>query len=211
MPIPTIGNAPDSTTLRLTTGAENLELRHLMLRVLQIEQQRLTIHDPRLVGKQFHLTFQEYRNGTPTPEKELVGNKASRLTQFDSTGTFSVEVFSRQVSETKVENRFLFVNGMTVKAFDVVPQKGDLYSMRTDIRPFRRAQGAVGGSTNNPVSEARLPLSVKVPLLVYTLPYNGGDYLQWCTVAQSQVPVEQWYKRFKIPHFVVYNLRIDLK
>ncbi|SMB91078.1 hypothetical protein SAMN00120144_0630 [Hymenobacter roseosalivarius DSM 11622] len=200
--------APDSTTLRLTYGADNPELRKLMSRVLQIEQQRLSIHDSRLAGKQFHLTFQEYRNGVPSPEKELVAN-GSRLTRFDSTGHFSLEVFSRQVSEAKVENRFLFAAGMTVKAFDVVPQKGDLYSLRADIRPFRQVRGAAGGPADNPITEARLPLGVKVPLLVYTLPYDGGDYLQWCTVAQSQVPVGEWYKRFRIPHFVVYSLRIE--
>lgn len=209
-PAATVAAAPtDSTTLRLTYGADSPELRKLMSRVLQIEQQHLSIRDARLAGKQFHLTFQEYRHGVPGPEKELVAN-GSRLTRFDSTGYFSVEVFSRQLSETQVETRFLFAAGMNVKAFDVEPPKGNLYSLRADIRSFRRVRGAAGGTADNPVTETHLPLGIKVPLLVYTLPYEADGYLQWCTVAQSRVPVGEWYKRFKIPHFVVYNLRLEL-
>ena len=205
---PPAAAAPDSTTLHLTYGADNPELRKLMTQVLQIDQQRFSIRDARLAGKQFHLTYQEYRNGVPGPEKELVAT-SSRLTRFDSTGAFSVEVFSRQLSETQVEARFLFAGGMNVKAFDVAGQKADLYSLRADIRPFRRVRGAEGGTASNPVTEARLPLGVKVPLLVYTLPYDTGEYLQWCTVAQSRVPVGEWYKQFNIPHFIVYNLQLE--
>lgn len=198
----------DSTTLQLLYGTSNSELTTI-LRVLQIEQQRLSIRDARLAGKQFHLTFQEYRNGAPGPEKNLIASVPSRLTRFDSTGYFSMQIFSRQVSETKVENQFQFASGATVKTFEAVPRKGNLYSLMAEIRPFRRVRGAAGGPAENPVLETRLPLGEKVPLLVYTLPYDAGESLQYCTVAQSGIPVGEWYKRFRIPHFVVYNLWLE--
>ena len=46
-------------------------------------------------------------------------------------------------------------------------------------------------------------------MVVYTLPYESKGWLLYCSLAQSRVPVGEWYQRFRIPHFVVYYVQIE--
>lgn len=46
-------------------------------------------------------------------------------------------------------------------------------------------------------------------MVVYTLPYESKGWLLYCSLAQSRVPVGEWYQRFCIPHFVVYYVQIE--
>lgn len=200
--------APDSTTVRIVYGAEEVELNELLSSVLSVERQRLSIHDPRLAGRLFHITYQEYRQGRAEPEKELI-SQPNRLLRFDPVGVFTCTIYARQVSDTKVENRFLFAGGMNVKSFTTDPARADQYSLRADIHRLRRAADQTGRRPNSPAEELRLPIGSKVPLAVYTLPYESEGYLLYCSLAQSRVPVAEWYPRFHIPHFIVYYVRIE--
>lgn len=199
--------APDSTTVRVVHGADAPEMNEV-LSVLDVEKQRLSIHDSRLAGRLFHITYQEYRQGKAEPEKELTG-QAARLLQFDSTGAFACTIYSRRAAETKVENRFLLPQGMVIRAFTADPKRADQYSLRADIHHLRRAADQTGRPASSPASELQLPVGSKVPLVVYTLPYESEGWLLYCSLAQSRVPVGEWYQRFHIPHFVVYYVRIE--
>lgn len=200
--------APDSTAVRVIHGADEPEVNEVLTSVLHVEKQRLSIHDPRLAGRLFHITYQEYRQGKAEPERELTSQFA-RLLQFDSTGAFTCTVYSRRAAETKVENRFLLPQGMVIKAFTADPKRADQYSLRPDIHRLYRAADQAGRPANSPASEIHLPLGRKVPLVVYTLPYESDGLLLYCNLAQSRVPVGEWYGRFHIPHFVVYYVQIE--
>lgn len=65
------------------------------------------------------------------------------------------------------------------------------------------------GSDQQPVVERSFAVGQKLPFLVYTLPYEDGGWLLYCKLAQSKTPVQDWYKTFKIPRFVVYNLVVE--
>jgi hypothetical protein len=199
---------PDSVRIALRTGADNPELRQLLAHVLHIEKLHIEIQDPRLASKHFHLTYQEYRNGVPGVEKELAGD-AARLISFDTQGRFSLDVFARQATETTLLNQFVFAAGRTEKSFTAVPGKGDLYSLRADIWDYRKRPGTLAPADQAPTVERHFPVGRKVPFLVYTLPYEEDGWLLYCSLAQSKVPVANWYGKFQIPHFVVYNLVID--
>ena len=200
--------APDSTTVRVIYGADDPELYEVLSRVLNVEKHRLAIHDPRLAGRLFHLTYQEFRQGRAAPEKELAGQPA-RLMKFDTTGTFACTVYARRATAATVENSFLFPGGMVRKSFAADPAHAGQYSLRTDIHRLRRAADQSGRSASSPAQEFRLPLSGKVPFLVYTLPYESEGSLLYCSLAQSRVPVGEWYQQFRIPHFVVYYARVE--
>ena len=201
-------SAPDSTTVRVIYGADDPELYEVLSRVLDVEKHRLTIHDPRLAGRLFHLTYQEFRQGRAEPEQELTGQPA-RLLKLDTTGTFTCTVYARRAAAATVENSFLFPGGMVRKSFAADPACAGQYSLRTDIHRLRRAADQTGHAAGGAAQEFRLPLSGKVPFLVYTLPYESEGMLLYCSLAQSRVPVGEWFQRFKIPHFVVYYVRVE--
>lgn len=199
---------PDSLRVTLHAGSDNPELNQLMTHVLHIEKLHFEMQDLRLAGKRFHLTYQEYRNGVPGAEKELTENP-TRLTSFDQQGRFRLDVFARQVSETTIRNQFMFAAGSNEKSFTALPGKGDLYSLRADIWAYRNRPGGPASPGQQPTVGRNFPVGKKVPFLVYTLPYEKAGWLLYCDLAQSKIPVADWFAKFKIAHFVVYNLIID--
>lgn len=196
----------DSVRVAVHSGSDTEEM-HQLLSVLRVEKLHIKASSPQAAGKRFHLTYQEYRQGVPGPEKELVGD-AARLTSFDPSGQFRLDVFARPVTETQVEAQFRFANGRNVRSFRVLPGRGDQYSMRTDIWPYRPRPGVVAPG-QQPTQERNFPIGQKIPFLVYTLPYEQKGWLLYCQLAQSKVPVSEWFAKFQIPHFIVYNLTIE--
>lgn len=199
-------SAPDSTTVRLLTGADEPELDELLARVLNIEKLRLQFADARLAGRTLHLTYQEFREGRPGPEQVLA---KPAVTQFDAQGRFAFTAYTRQLNEGQVETRFLLPRALVPRTFEAVAGRADQYSLRPDIRRQYRAADQSGRPPQSPASELHLPIGPKVPLLVYTLPYESEGWLLYCDLAQSRVPAAEWYQRFKVLHFVVFYMRVE--
>ncbi len=204
---PTSALAPDSTTVRLLYGVESADLTELMGRVLHVEKQRLVLHDRRLAGRHLRLTLQEYRCGVPGPEKPL--DSDASLTRLDSAGRLAITIYARPASETKVENTFILPRASMPRTFTAQPGQADKYSLRFDIHPLRRSPDQTGTAPNSPATEFRLPIGPAAVLAVYTLPYEHEGMFLYCSLAQSRVPVAEWYSRFKVPHFVVYRARVE--
>lgn len=201
----------DSVLVSSHFGSDNAEMNQLMSRVLHIEKLHIEARSPSQRAKRFHMTCQEYRNGAPGPETELVGD-VERLTGFDAQGTFVLDVFARQATDTKLTNQFFFAGGATEKTFAALPGAAGPYSLRQDIWPYKpRKMLAPLPPDAQPTVERYFPVGKKVPFLVYTLPYQDKEsgYLLYCDLAQSKVPISDWYQRFNIAHFVVYNLVVE--
>ncbi|MGI4733777.1 MAG: hypothetical protein ACRYG7_01210 [Janthinobacterium lividum] len=150
---------------------------------------------------------QEYQLGLPGPEKEFTSNAS--LTRLDSAGRFEFAVYARQVSKTSVENNFILPRASIIKSFAATPAQTGDYSLRFDIHPQRRSPDQNGGTADNLVKEFRLPIGPAAVLAVYTLPYESDGLLLYCGLAQSRVPVADWYTKFKVPHCVVYRVRVE--
>ena len=203
--------APDSVLVTSRFGSDNKEMHQLMSQVMHIEKIHLEAHSASRTAKRFHLTYREYRNGAPGPEKELVGN-VGRLTNFDPQGDFGMDVFARQATETTLVNQFFFANGATEKSFVALPGAPGRYSLRQDIWPYKQRKTLAPPAPDaQPTVERYFPVGKKVPFLVYTVPYEDktNGYLLYCGLAQSKVPVADWYKQFNIAHFVVYSLVVE--
>jgi hypothetical protein len=197
----------DSTTVRLLFGVENPDMDEVLNHVLRIEKYRLVLNDRRLAGHRLHITFQEYQRGVASPEKELTQDAS--LTKLDSAGQFQFTIYSRQTTESKVENRFVLPRAITPKSFTAVPSQANNYSLRFDIHPLHRSADQTGKTLRSPVNEFKLPIGPAALLAVYTLPYEKEGMFYYCNLAQSRVPVADWYARFKVPHFVVYRVRVE--
>jgi len=185
--------AMDSTAVKAVFGSTNAELQELMS-FIGVEKHHLELNDPSLRGKYVQLTYQEYRNGVAQPEVNLTSRKG--LFQLDSSGKLAFDVYARAVDATTLEAFFRFARVGLPRQFKAETGQAGRYSFRTDILPYRQRQ-------------AKIPVGKKFTFLVYTLPYEKDGYSQYCAVAQSQVPIEEWYKRFGVKHFVAYQLLID--
>ena len=208
---PLVGARPDSVLVASHFGSDNKEMNQLMSHVLHIEKIHVEVHSASQKAKRFHLTYQEYKNGAPGPEKELVGN-VERLTSFDKQGNFVMDVFAREATETTLLNQFFFENGATEKSFVALPGTSGRYSLRQDIWPYKKRKTLTPALPDEqPTVERYFLIGKKVPFLVYTLPYEDkkNGYLLYCDLAQSKVPVAAWYKQFNIAHFVVYSLVVE--
>ena len=199
---------PDSTTVRLFYGAESADLTELMGRVLHVEKHHLLLRDRRLAGRRLHLTLQEYRRGVPGPEQELTTHP--NLTRLDSAGRLAMTIYAHQTAENKVETIFMLPGAIVPKTLTAQPGQADNYSLRFDIHPLRRSPDQTGATPRNPAEEFRLPLGGPAAVLaVYTLPYEKDGFGYYCGLAESRVPVAEWYQRFRVPHFVVYRVRVE--
>gem|GEM_PF-1555577 len=208
--LPASAPAPDSTTVRLLYGSESPDLTELMSRVLHVEKQRIELHDRRLAGHRLHFTLQEYRRGVPGPEQELAPNAS--LPQLDSAGWLALTIYTRPVSATQVENLFILPRFSTPKTFATLPNqeyKYGQYRLLLGIHSLRRSPNQTGAEPHNPAQEFRLPLGPAAILAVYTLPYEKEGFGYYCGLAESRVPVTEWYNRFKVPHYVVYRVRVE--
>lgn len=200
-------SAPDSTTVRLLYGSGSADLNELMSRVLNVEKHRLLLHDRRLAGRYLHLTWQEYRRGVPGPEKELTGDRS--LTRLDSAGRLPLTIYAHATADGQVENTFVLPRASVPKRFAAVPGQAGSYSLRFDIHPCRRAPDQTGATPQSPAEEFNLPLGAPAVLAVYTLPYEHAGLYLYCGLAQSRVPVAEWYSRFRVLHYVVYRARVE--
>ncbi|CAG5074771.1 hypothetical protein DYBT9623_05459 [Dyadobacter sp. CECT 9623] len=183
----------DSTFVKAVFGPANPELQELMS-VIGIEKHHLELDDRRLKGKFIQLTYQEYRSGVAQPEVNLTSRKD--LFQLDSTGKIAFDVYARAIDAVTLEAVFRFPRVGQRKQFKTKAGQAGQYSFRTDILLYQN-------------QKAKIPIGKTFTFLVYTLPYEKDGYLQYCALAQSQVPIEEWYKRFGIKHFVAYQLLIE--
>ncbi|QKG56178.1 hypothetical protein GKZ68_05670 [Hymenobacter sp. BRD128] len=200
---------PDSMTITIRPGSDNPELHQLMANVLHVEKWHIEARSPGLAGQRFHLTYQEVINGVAGPEQELTGSP-TRQPRFDKLGNFTMDAFAHQATETTLLNQFYYAAGGVEKTFTALPGQSARYRLSPNLWTYK-ALKSLGPPVpgQQPTAAHTFPVGKKVPFLVYTLPYKSGDYLLYCDVIQSKVPVNEWFAKFKITHFVVYNLVVE--
>ncbi|GAB4020819.1 hypothetical protein GCM10028808_63690 [Spirosoma migulaei] len=193
LPVWALAQRSDSTAVKAVYGSANTELQELMS-FIGVEKHHLELSDPGLKGRFFKLTAQEYRHGVAQPEENLTSRQD--LFQLDSSGKLSFDVYARALDATTLEAFFRFARVGQRKQYKAEAGQAGQYSFRTDILAY--SQG-----------KAKIPVGKKFTFLVYTLPYKKDGYYLYCALAQSQVPIEQWYARFGVKHFVAYQLLIE--
>lgn len=191
---PASGQQRDSTTVRSVTGSDNAEMRDLMM-VLGVEKHHLEFNDPKLAGKKFHLTYQEYKQGVAQPVVDLTG-PAQAAFVFDPDGRFGFDVFARQVDKNTIEAFFKFSKMGVKQTFTVDEKEARQYSFRTDIVDYK-------------AGKAQVPVGSKFVFLVHTLPFVSENMQYYCKIGQSKLPLREWYNQFKIKHFIAYELTLE--
>lgn len=187
----------DSTLAKAVFGFTSEETQELAF-VMNVEKHTISFNDVKLRGKVFNFTMKEYKEGVLINTKKFITNDSQKdFYRFDKVSdslTIKAYALQKSDSKTKVIIRFPRV-GKNID-FDVSAKDADKFSLRTDILDYKN------GFT-------RIPINQPFPFLVYTLPYESDGFLLYCSLAQSKVPIDQWYKKFKIKHFAVFELTIE--
>jgi hypothetical protein len=186
----------DSTFVKAIFSSTNPEMKDLMS-FLGVDKYHIEFNDPKLAGKFFHLTCQEYKNGIPQPEQDMFGfSRRKEPLQIDSTGKFAFDIYARTVDLTTIEASFKLPRVTQRKAFTVEADDSKKFSFRTDVIPYKG-------------EKAKLPVGKKTLLFVHTLPYLKDGFYYYCAVAESKVPVADWFKQFGVKHVIAYNLTLE--
>lgn len=196
LPVWASAQRTDSTTIKAVFGSTNSEMQELM-GFLGVERFHIELDDPKLAGKYFHLISQEFRNGIAQPEQDMFGfARRKEPLQFDSTGKLAFDVYARTVDPTTIEAFFKLPRVGQRKTYKVEAEDARRYSFRTDILSYKNQKTVV-------------PVGKKFPFLVHTLPYDKDGLSYYCTVAQSRVPIADWYKQFGVKHYIAYQLVLE--
>jgi hypothetical protein len=186
----------DSTVVKTSFSSTNPELKDLM-DFLGVEKFHIELNDPKLAGRYFHLTCQEYKNGIPQLEQDMFGfNRRKEALQIDSTGKFAFDVYARTADPNTIEAFFKLPKVGQRKTFKVEAEDSKRFSFRTDVVAYKS-------------EKAKIPVGKKTLFFVHSLPYLKDGFYWYCAVAESKVPVGEWYKQFGVKHVVAYNLILE--
>ncbi len=194
--IAAFANAADSLTVSVNQGFESPELKRLS-RFQGIEQIRMKFAGQPTKGCEFRLSFEVYDSGKVTSKGSLNAGLPPMLFQAKS-DTFELHCLSQAIADS-VKINFFFPRFNTSTFFSL-RGAGNAYSMRV-------------ASQFDGAENAKLPAdSSKQPVLVYSLPYQRADapgQSFYCELTREGVPPSQWWEKFKVPHYIVFYVRVN--
>ena len=56
-----------------------------------------------------------------------------------------------------------------------------------------------------------IPINKTMPFFVYSLPYEDPKrpgYMFYCELTAKGIPPEKWWNKYKVPHFIVVEMKI---
>ncbi|WP_276359629.1 hypothetical protein [Daejeonella sp. H1SJ63] len=182
---PNTSSAQQPVKMHSEYGSKNQDVARL-LEFQGIDQYRSSFNGESLKGRHFLLTVKSIWGGELTRNDTIMNTV--QYGDFAKISTDSLEVFvtgARVGDELKVNFRFPKV--VITRKYKAV--SSDDYSLR-----------AVG-------DQMVFKPGVTVPAYVFMLPYENGDGKYYCTVQQSGGKVEDWGKKFKLKHYLVFEMK----
>jgi hypothetical protein len=113
--------------------------------------------------------------------------KNTRIGQIQD-DTLALTVFGNRVdSKLKLFFRFPMV-GLNKKYDAIASDDYSLHDIGTDIK---------------------IKANITFPAFAYILPYEEGKWKMYCAVADSGEKVEDWGKKFKIKHYLIFEMKFE--
>ncbi|MDQ3395541.1 MAG: hypothetical protein M3512_15730 [Bacteroidota bacterium] len=180
---------PSTADLKMISefGSENSEVTNI-LQFQNIDYYRVKFAGQKLKGKYFSLYCKEMWDGEVRKVDTLINSKSNARVGQIKEDTLSLTVFGSRVdNKLKLFFRFPMV-GLNKKYEAII---SDDYSLR-DI-------GA----------DIKIKINEDFPAFAYILPYEEGNWKMYCSVADSGEKVENWGKKFKIKHYLIFEMKFE--
>ena len=168
-------------------GSKNAEVTNI-LQFQNIEYFRAKFAGENLKGKYFSMYCKEMWDGKVKKLDTLINSKQNPHIGRIQDDTLSLTVFGNRI-EDKLKLFFKLPMVGIVHKYDAI--ESDAYSLR-----------AVG-------VDIKIKSNVAFPAFVYMLPYERGNWKMYCAVEDSGEVVEEWGKKFKIPHYLIFEMKFD--
>ena len=182
---PGMSSAQQAVTMHSEYGSKNREIAQL-LEFQGIDQYRSSFNGESVKGRHFLLTVKSMWDGELTNTDTIINTV--QYGDFAKISTDSLEIFvtgARMNDDLKVNFRFPKV-AFSRKFKAVV---SDDYSLRP-----------VGDQTT-------FKPGVSSPAYVFMLPYEEGGVKYYCEVDKSGGNVEDWGRKFKLKHYLIFELK----
>lgn len=168
-------------------GSKSQELTNI-LDFQNIDYFRVKFVGQKLKGKYFSMYCKEIWDGEVRKVDTLINSKLnSRVGQIKE-DTLSLTALGRQIDDKlKLSFRFPMV-GLNKKYDAIISDDYSLRDIGTDVK---------------------IKINENFPAFAYILPYIEGDWKNYCGVANSGGNVTDWGKKFKIRHYLVFEMKFE--
>lgn len=168
-------------------GSENFEITNI-LQFQNIDYYRVKFTGQKIKGKYFSLICKEMWNGKLSKVDTILNSKSNQRVGKITQDTLSLTIFGNRIDK-KLKLFFRFPMVGITKKYDAIIS--DDYSLR-DIG-----------------TEVKIKTNESFPAFAYILPHVEGNWKMYCAVADSGEKVEDWGKKFKIKHYLIFEMKFE--
>jgi len=168
-------------------GSKDQELTRI-LKFQNIDYYNVKFTGQKLKGKYFSMYCKEIWDGEVRKIDTLINSKANSSVGQIKEDTLTLTALGRRV-EDKLKLSFRFPMMGLNRKYDAIIS--DDYSLR-DIG-----------------IDIKIKINESFPAFTYILPHIEGDWLNYCGVANSGGNVTEWGKKFKIKHYLVFEMKFE--
>ena len=191
-----VAQQTDSVKAKAEYGFQTDDVK-ILAELEHIDYYKVSFTPKTLKGQPFlFFTTKEYHKGIVVNRDTLMPqNYASQYLKFkkiDSNTTISLTTKPRGDSVTFLYHIMGWSISRTYKRL-----RDDSYSLRD-------------GLVTNEAFKA-IPVNKTLPLFAYSLPYEDPKqpgYMFYCAITANGVPPEKWWETYKIPHFIIVEMKI---
>ncbi|HKG06756.1 MAG TPA: hypothetical protein VKB19_09885 [Pedobacter sp.] len=186
----------DSVQAKAEYGFKSEEVR-LLAELENIDFYKVTFNQKSLKGNPFLLfTTREYLKGKVTRVDTLIPlDMARNVLKFKNIDSNSILTLTTKPEGDSVKFLYHILNLKLSRTYKRL--NDDAYSLRDGL------------VTNEDFK--KVPLNATLPLFAYSLPYDDPKqpgYRFYCAITANGVPPEKWWERYKIPHYIIVEMRI---
>ena len=184
----------DSTALRINYGSEIYEVQELF-RLEQFDFFKISLNDKNLIDKYIILKTKEYWQGKLTKENFLV--PAEYVKEFMNIPSFDTSFIFTLMTKPYVDSITFSYNYQGNLTRKYKRNSSSEYSLREAI--------------NSNGEYVLVPVNKYFPLFVYSMPYvdpKQPNYRFYCKLTANGVQPEDWWKVYKVEHYVIVEIKI---
>lgn len=194
--LPTMAQQVDSVRAKAKYGFKNDELK-MLAELDRIDYYKLIFDKKTLKGHPFLLlTTKEYSKGKVVKQDTLMYPKYARqFWKFKNIDSNSSITLTTKPQGDSVKFLYRIMGSSFTKTYKRLNDES--YSLRDGL------------VTNEEFKS--IPIDKTLPLFAYSLPYDDPKqpgYRFYCVITSNGVPPEKWWETYKIPHFIIVEMKI---
>lgn len=167
-------------------GSENAEVSNILV-FQNIDYYQTSFTGKSVKNKHFVLLAKEMWDGEVSRIDTIVNTLSQGSRGKINSDTLTVTVIGSRIDNDKLKIYFRFPMFVVTRKYDATAS--DDYSLRS-----------IG-------SDLKITSDKAFPAFAYILPYEDGNWKMYCAVDQSGEKVEDWGKKFKIKHYIIFEMK----